>query len=124
MNNDITNEQDKAADDYLDAVERRKYQRRLSKGEKQTIALSCAGSWVRWAADKIAEGQNPAKFSAVVRDYVLATIDSHPLYREMNYYIPASTVTRICKMAITEALMMLGPQTRYPSVRKHFQAPR
>jgi len=53
-----------------------------------------------WAADKIAEGKDPAKFSAVVRNYVLATIDGHPIYREMNYYIPSSTITRICKLAV------------------------
>jgi hypothetical protein len=120
--NDYTIEQqDKAADEYLALVEARKSMRRLTKNEKQAIALSCAGAWIRWAADKIAEGQDPVKFSLVVRDYVLASIDDHPIYREMNYYIPPSTITRICKLAVSNALEMLSPQTRYQSVRKHFQ---
>ena len=115
-------ERDRAADEYKASIEARKTAPRLSKGEKNAIALSVAGAWLRYAQEKIAEGKNPVKLSVVARKEVLMRIDEHPIYKELNYYIPSSTVTKIANEAVAIAKEMLGPQTkRYRSVRLHFQ---
>ncbi len=89
--------------------------RKLNKYERDSICRRIALSWLHFAAEKIAEGKDPAKLSKCAREYVIGEISEWETYE-----MPASPmITRMVNQTLREAMEMIN-SPRFATVKAYF----